>query len=103
MSRLTCYIPKRKQKFIPNAVTPNGDQLNENWEINDPSNIKEIEWIIFNRWGEKIDTGINTSFALKKLINANNSNQGIYYYPFIITFHCHSTRKPYNGIFHILD
>lgn len=97
------YSEKKTELFIPNAVTPNGDQLNENWEINDPSNIKEIEWIIFNRWGEKIDTGINTSFALKKLINANNSNQGIYYYQFIITFQCNSTRKTYNGIFHILD
>ncbi len=97
------YSEKKTELFIPNAVTPNGDQLNENWEINDPSNIKEIEWIIFNRWGEKIDTGKNTSFALKKLINANNSNQGIYYYQFIITFQCNSTRKTYNGIFHILD
>ncbi|MCC6721295.1 MAG: gliding motility-associated C-terminal domain-containing protein [Bacteroidia bacterium] len=97
------YSEKKTELFIPNAITPNGDQINENWEINDPSNIKEIEWIIFNRWGEKIDQGKNTSFQLNKIININTQTQGIYYYQFIITFQCNSIRKTYNGIFQIVN
>jgi gliding motility-associated-like protein len=39
--------------FFPNTFTPNRDELNDLWGPV-TSNIEEIEWTIWNRWGEKI-------------------------------------------------
>lgn len=95
------YSEKKTEIYIPNAITPNGDLLNENWEINDPLNVKEVQWIIFNRWGEKIDEGRNAKFDLNKVIN--KSSQDIYLYKFLVTFHCNNISKIYTGLFHVID
>jgi gliding motility-associated-like protein len=41
--------------YIPNAFTPNGDSVNDQFG-GSGTNIKEYEMDIFNRWGEKIFT-----------------------------------------------
>lgn len=77
--------------------------MNENWEINDPLNVKEVHWIIFNRWGEKIDEGRNTTFDLNKVISITKGIQGIYLYKFLVTFHCNNISKIYTGLFHVIN
>ncbi len=39
---------------IPNAFTPNGDDLNDNFEIIINGNIVVEKFLIFNRWGQKV-------------------------------------------------
>ncbi|MDA9262069.1 gliding motility-associated C-terminal domain-containing protein, partial [Flavobacteriales bacterium] len=39
--------------FIPNAFSPNGDEINDLFYIQG-ENVGEIKWYIFNRWGEMI-------------------------------------------------
>jgi len=44
--------------FIPNAVTPNGDGINDHFSIHGGSELLRIETLqIFNRWGGKIFDG----------------------------------------------
>lgn len=45
-----------KRIFIPNAFTPNGDGINDYFEIfvENYSSIKVLELQIFNRWGERV-------------------------------------------------
>lgn len=41
--------------FIPNAFSPNGDRYNDQLCVRTrPGTLEKIEWMIFNRWGEKV-------------------------------------------------
>ena len=41
--------------FIPNAFTPGNDNINEEFKIGgDPSCFTDVEFIIFNRWGQEV-------------------------------------------------
>lgn len=42
--------------FIPSVFTPNGDGINDIWEIKNISQYPQIEISVFNRWGGKIFT-----------------------------------------------
>lgn len=42
------------QVYVPNSFTPNGDQINEFFEVYHDCPIVEFEFRIFNRWGELI-------------------------------------------------
>ena len=42
--------------WLPNAFTPNGNSLNETWEIKG-RNVSNIQVLVFNRWGEQIWKG----------------------------------------------
>jgi gliding motility-associated-like protein len=65
--------------FIPDAFSPNGDQFNDVFKI-EGEQIKEIDLIIFNRWGEKI----HESISKVAIWDGNYQNQkcqdGIYFY-----------------------
>lgn len=43
-----------KNLFLPSAFSPNGDGLNDVWEIYGDENLKNLEIKVFNRWGEVI-------------------------------------------------
>jgi gliding motility-associated-like protein len=49
--------------FFPNSFTPNGDGVNDIWGPKG-LNIAQINWTIWNRWGESIfeSTEINTAY-----------------------------------------
>jgi gliding motility-associated-like protein len=40
--------------LIPNAISPNGDLINDVWNIGMKELYPKMEVIIFNRWGETI-------------------------------------------------
>ena len=47
------YLIQPPLLHVPNAFTPNGDNLNELWGIV-PVFVKEYEVQVYNRWGEKV-------------------------------------------------
>jgi len=49
----TIYLIQPPLLHVPNAFTPNGDQLNEKWGIV-PVFVKEYHLRIYDRWGEKV-------------------------------------------------
>lgn len=40
--------------IFPSGITPNGDGVNDDWEIDNISKFPNIEIEIYNRWGEKL-------------------------------------------------
>jgi gliding motility-associated-like protein len=63
--------------FIPNLITPNGDKINDSFEIiGNPENSK-LE--IYNRWGDLLyrNEDYDNSWS------GENLNEGVYYYIFI--------------------
>lgn len=60
-SNVTCVKPKPKA-FVPNAFTPNGDNLNEFLKPNlvYPMKNAPYEFRVFNRWGQQVYSTENT-------------------------------------------
>lgn len=44
----------KRESYIPTAFSPNGDGLNEEFEISGDNCVEGQELIIFNRWGEQV-------------------------------------------------
>ncbi|NSW45989.1 MAG: gliding motility-associated C-terminal domain-containing protein, partial [Bacteroidales bacterium] len=61
---------------INNVFTPNGDGINETWEIDNLEQFKENELFIYNRWGNEVYTTKNYSNNW----NGSDLNEGTYFY-----------------------
>ena len=85
---------------IPNVFTPNGDGINDLWEVKTSSNFTGIQLHIFNRWGnelfytEKKDTGWNGT------VNGKAASEGVYFYKVSLTDEKQQITH-YNGFFHL--
>lgn len=65
----------------PNVITPNGDTLNDYFEISSSSNIGRYNLKIFNRWGTLIfESNTLSEFWDGKVQNADEASYGIYYW-----------------------
>jgi len=66
--------------FIPNTFTPNGDGINDTW------NIKYLEFYpnctveVYNRWGEKVYSSIGYTVPWDGKYKGDNLPTGTYYY-----------------------
>jgi gliding motility-associated-like protein len=48
-------IPILNEMYTPNAFTPNGDGLNDNFRPNlNSTSLKKVRFRVYNRWGEKL-------------------------------------------------
>ena len=65
----------------PNAITPNGDGINDFWYVENIENYPNANVQIFNRWGELIhtETGYDQDWA-GTARNGGNLEEGTYFY-----------------------
>jgi gliding motility-associated-like protein len=49
----TIELLQKPKVYIPNAFTPNGDGVNESWEIRDLF-VKDYNLVVYNKWGQLI-------------------------------------------------
>ncbi|MFT3910630.1 MAG: gliding motility-associated C-terminal domain-containing protein [Ferruginibacter sp.] len=64
--------------FIPNAFTPNGDNINDLFKVKIFGELISFQLEIFNRWGEKIFSTNNPNQGWDGNINRGNSDMGVY-------------------------
>ncbi len=62
--------------FIPNVFTPNGDGINDTFEIVGLQNYTSVEIEVFNRWGNQVYKNLN----YQNQWFAEGLNEGTYYY-----------------------
>jgi gliding motility-associated-like protein len=78
--------------YIPNTFTPNKDNKNENWFISGYC-VKQIDCIIFNRWGEYVARLDNANSSWDGIYNGQLVQEGIYVYSALITFYSNDTKS----------
>lgn len=64
---------------IPNAFSPNGDEVNDRWLINGLMNFDYVQVSIFNRWGNKIYEKFGT-YDFQNAWDGDGYPVGTYYY-----------------------
>ena len=75
-SQLDC-----NEVFLPNAFTPNGDGLNDNYGISNPYSIPElITFEIFDRWGERVFATVDAFRQWDGSYRGQEVNSGVFMY-----------------------
>lgn len=63
---------------IPNTFSPNGDDINDSWEIDGLELYPDNQMSIFTRWGQKVFQ--TTAYSKTKMWDGKNHAEGVYYY-----------------------
>jgi gliding motility-associated-like protein len=78
---LTVTVNSITDIFIPNAFTPNGDGNNDALQLfGDLSAVAYLDFMVFNRWGEKVFESSNANFAWDGTYKGELVPQGVYIY-----------------------
>ena len=73
------YLIQPPLLHVPNAFTPNGDNLNELWGIV-PVFVKEYEVQVYNRWGEKVYDSNNVKSDWDGFYQEKQASNTVYIY-----------------------
>ena len=65
--------------YIPNAFSPNGDGLNDQFHVRG-THIREVDLKVYNRWGEKVFETQNPEQGWDATHNGNPVESGVYVY-----------------------
>jgi len=74
------YIRIASDLFIPNAFSPNGDGINDQWEVEDKAQILYLKANIFDRYGKLVKTLFGNKIAWDGLYNGKPLPMATYYY-----------------------
>ena len=84
---LTVVVNPDYTVYVPNAFTPNGDGLDDYFQIY--GNLEAIEYIdvqVFDRWGEKVFEGNNPEFKWDGTYKGTLQNSSVYVWQMKITW-----------------
>jgi gliding motility-associated-like protein len=72
---------------VPNAFTPNGDGINDLWEIyGNKKSWLFVEVNVFDRWGEKVFESNDINFAWDGKFKGTLMEPNVYVYVLKVTF-----------------
>ncbi|HTK21607.1 MAG TPA: gliding motility-associated C-terminal domain-containing protein [Mucilaginibacter sp.] len=74
---------------IPNAITPNGDGINDYWNIKGIEKYPTAIIQIFNRYGQKVVDMKGYTHPFDGTSNGSRLPGGVYYYIITLTAECH--------------
>lgn len=76
---VTVFVNNECEIFIPNAFIPNNDGRNDLFMVQG-SNFSQIEFKIFNRWGQLVFTTNNMNEGWDGRYKSRECNGGVYFY-----------------------
>jgi gliding motility-associated-like protein len=77
---VTIIVKDETNIFIPNAITPNGDGMNDVWVIRELVTFPDNEVIILNRWGDQVFSASPYRNDFDGTYNGKELPAGTYYY-----------------------
>lgn len=84
--------------FFPNVFSPNGDGANDIWKVfGNLATVKQIEIMVFNRWGEKVFQSNDINFGWDGSYKGDNAQQGVYTYMASIVWIDNHSDKNFRG------
>lgn len=75
----------KTELFVPTGFTPNGDGINDEISIRGLSSTDEIDFLIFNEWGEVVFSGNTLNCSWNGTYKSEPANPGNYTYYLKIT------------------
>ncbi|MEI6765952.1 MAG: PKD domain-containing protein [Bacteroidota bacterium] len=80
--------------LLPNVFTPNGDGVNDQFEII-ARGFTDYNLLIYNRWGKKVWENTNPAVFWNGKVGKEDAADGVYYYVLEVTARGHDSK--YNG------
>jgi gliding motility-associated-like protein len=84
--------------FVPNAFTPNGDEINDEFYPLSICAFENYELVIFNRWGERVFKTINQTDKWDGKYKESDCSSGVYSYTIIYNSPSQQTKIAYGLI-----
>lgn len=75
-----------RQIYIPNAFSPNGDGVNDEWQIYTASEVERMELKIYDRWGSRVYEEISTEVSWDGRFRGEDLPVGVYVYQLVVEF-----------------
>ena len=78
-------VPVLIDSCLYNAFSPNGDQINDTWNINNSFLYNDTRVVVYNRWGAKVFDSEGYQLAWNgKNSQGNYVKEGVYFYSIIL-------------------
>jgi gliding motility-associated-like protein len=101
--RLPVTVIPNYKLYIPNAFTPNADNINDFFEIfGNKDALKFLDIAVFNRWGEKVYESKDIYFKWDGRYKGDYLEPGVYVYTLNLTFLDNHSESNQNGSITIL-
>jgi gliding motility-associated-like protein len=96
--------PQLFEVIVPNVITPNGDEINDEVKFEDADPTGQFNVIIWNRWGTKVYESNNSAENWKGTKeNGKELETGLYYYELIYKDRCSGQDEQLEtGFIHLL-
>jgi gliding motility-associated-like protein len=75
-------------RYLPNAFTPNGDNINDCYKIKNWMHVEILEFTIFNRWGEPVFFTRNINKCWDGMYKGKKADAGSYVYRVLAKTKC---------------
>ncbi|MCW3124408.1 MAG: hypothetical protein JWO03_66, partial [Bacteroidetes bacterium] len=86
-SRSIITVIPQHQLYVPNTFTPNGDGINDEWEIfGNKKSWLFVQVAVFDRWGEKVFESNDVDFKWDGTFKGTLMEPNVYVYVLSVTF-----------------